>query len=1307
MNLRILAFVSAVLIGVLTSMALAVDAGGPKRLFYASFNNWDTVADEAGGNPKSDFNASLLLRQPQGAFSRAGIRIEPGESLAYDLPGNIDTRRGTISFWVKPFMWGPNHLSKRIVFFRVDMDDIQGWFSIARMEDSMLKWSMWGRDVMGGNPNAGQQAVARVPDWSQSPEWHRIDAVWDSIDRKEMAIYLDGKLENRVVLEHPIPLSTAGRIRLIPLSDWEGAPFNNTGETTLIDEVEIWDRPRPEADIVADYNRAKGLIPTDYSRPVLTVPPAAEAVTIDGHLQETAWTNASRIPLGLSVGPTGLAVETRATLAACYDARALYLAWSQRQEAPGAWHAAFAGGDGRVVQVRINVDGAVEVDGATQHAEVRSAVVREHELSVVEVAIPWDVLGVTPTAGNTHAAAFSVLNAKHASWNLMPTLTPDAKHFGTLVLGNSAAQLEDRSQWQLGVMDFTLRLPQLVAPVNATFEITNGGVVVVSERATITVGQGSWTLRQNLPEVPFGIAKIRVQQDGSNTPLFAYDLPIAVQPPMQIEYIPLVRENRFLFQIGLKGLPASWQSVLGAGKAELHAALRVPGTKTPATTSMRLTGDYQEVSLPVDPAWPAGTYTLALRLTNVETKQSLEYSKQITKPSTPWLGSNIGLDDAVVPNPWTPVQVNGDTVACWGREYRLSGAFLSSMKNQGKEMLAAPVRMTLTSGTNQSFLGIGPVTWQATQPAKAQFTGSSKVNGLAIDYSGTVEFDGLLLSTLTITPPAGGVQVDSLVLEIPLKSELVQLMRNPKMFVERGNPSTLVKQWDGKSIYTSPFKPYLWVGNLDVGFDWLCESDVNWNYAEGAQPCKILPQGEVATLRFEIVSQPAMVTKPLKYTFGFQATPVKPHRADWRRLRMTAGALSGGRGDTPYANATTVGYDYSFEYISWFVPQEWPRDTMQEIAPGFGNLDVKLRMFRKHGIKGLPYTSGILIADNNPVWDFFVGAWQNKQGPISRGNTGGGYKTRRDGKSFSLTGADPGSWSPFLAYMAHQLLGDPQFAPDLAGIYVDNTTPYPQNNPYNGSGYRDDAFGRSGYSVPILGLRDLGMRLLRVIREQKGPEGILILHAHNDLIVPVHGLADYFFPGEQYGYLIADKPYFYMEDLPLEVLRAETNQYAYGVPQLLLHMLPSAMPGPVVDHVYPVTRERGPTDSLIAVCALHDIPFALFSLNPDGLKEYFSIVDAEGMADAEFLPYWRESGLTTEDARAKISGYQTKNGVLAVIVNFSAEDREIAVDVRPPYFGWTNAAAVDLRRKSNVPVRDGRLVVQVKGRNYTIIRLTP
>jgi len=50
-----------------------------------------------------------------------------------------------------------------------------------------------------------------------------------------------------------------------------------------------------------------------------------------------------------------------------------------------------------------------------------------------------------------------------------------------------------------------------------------------------------------------------------------------------------------------------------------------------------------------------------------------------------------------VPPPWTPLEVEGDTVRCWGREYRLGdGGGIGAIQSRGETLLTRPLGLKLT-----------------------------------------------------------------------------------------------------------------------------------------------------------------------------------------------------------------------------------------------------------------------------------------------------------------------------------------------------------------------------------------------------------------------------------------------------------------------------------------------------------------------------------------------------------------------------------------------------------------------------------
>ena len=71
-----------------------------------------------------------------------------------------------------------------------------------------------------------------------------------------------------------------------------------------------------------------------------------------------------------------------------------------------------------------------------------------------------------------------------------------------------------------------------------------------------------------------------------------------------------------------------------------------------------------------------------------------------------------------------------------------------------------------------------------------------------------------------------------------------------------------------------PFRCAVWLGDEDVGLCWFCESDEAFSPADPARTIEVLPGTDATILRIRLAeTAPAL---PSTWTFGLQATPVKP-----------------------------------------------------------------------------------------------------------------------------------------------------------------------------------------------------------------------------------------------------------------------------------------------------------------------------------------------------------------------------------------------------------------------------------------------
>lgn len=268
-----------------------------------------------------------------------------------------------------------------------------------------------------------------------------------------------------------------------------------------------------------------------------------------------------------------------------------------------------------------------------------------------------------------------------------------------------------------------------------------------------------------------------------------------------------------------------------------------------------------------------------------------------------WLGSRAGISDAVLP-PWTPVEASGGEVSVYGRTYCFQALPVpASVVARKAELLAGPVTLRATlSAIEVAWQGTAPQIAEAT-PAVVRLSTQAKCGQLRCDGAVTVEFDGMIRSHISLLPVGGTATIDRLVLEIPIVAAHAKYLYHwPGKWGSAMNAGALPKEG-----YQGPFKPVFWLGDEWRGLQWFCESDRNFFNAKSDEVIEIRPQADVVLFRVNLITQPQSVRQPLEYTFGFQATPVKPMEPDaWDYRICHLGRY--GLEDDPFVPNTSLSY---------------------------------------------------------------------------------------------------------------------------------------------------------------------------------------------------------------------------------------------------------------------------------------------------------------------------------------------------------------------------------------------------------------
>lgn len=272
-----------------------------------------------------------------------------------------------------------------------------------------------------------------------------------------------------------------------------------------------------------------------------------------------------------------------------------------------------------------------------------------------------------------------------------------------------------------------------------------------------------------------------------------------------------------------------------------------------------------------------------------------------------------------VPQPFLPLRCDSSggchTVHILERDYTFGpNGLITSIRSQGHELLAAPMRIVAREEGQ-------PSRWDTDYPnnesesfiqhrSDQQITlcGAMQSERFIVDVCSTVDFDGsididlkLMTRGQTVAQCFGIADLapkkyllDQLWLEVPLRGECVpcyHMYPNGEMYLADGTVReenrTSTSGRIPEQTCSLPFKPLLWLGDEERGLGWFAESDRNWQPDSPEKALELVRQGDTLLLRVHLLDGQPTSWKgdaadgmnaffPLGFSFGFQATPVKP-----------------------------------------------------------------------------------------------------------------------------------------------------------------------------------------------------------------------------------------------------------------------------------------------------------------------------------------------------------------------------------------------------------------------------------------------
>lgn len=661
-------------------------------------------------------------------------------------------------------------------------------------------------------------------------------------------------------------------------------------------------------------------------------------------------------------------------------------------------------------------------------------------------------------------------------------------------------------------------------------------------------------------------------------------------------------------------------------------------------------------------------------------------SGTVEKKDLHWLGNTIGKDRVVIA-PFTPLQVGGRRVGCWGREYTLAGSGLPErIVSQGEDVLAAPLRLVLEDATGVHADIPGTLTFAETAPDRVSFGGETRLGDLAVTVAGTLDYDGGLLYSLTLTP-SRALDVTRLSLEVPLRdltyfhssgnsmTPTLYMMQKPEG--DWADPK--VETWTGKSPYRNRyptsywfpsgegliwsslgitshnmvgnFLPYLLFGNRHNGLCWYANSDRGWTHDETVPCTTITREKGVSVVRLHVIAKPTALSEPRSLVFGLMATPTRP--------RVVGGNLAFKVGDLGFGNPF-VRQNMGIECRDVFLARE------------------KYTAVKAAGEAAYLYMAGETLSVGDPVVRHLAHEWGNV--PLQY------YALAQEAMVWKGSGSDALNYTGLHVAMSpsrvdYSVLRVAEWIEKtgLTGLYLDNSFPYASTNVQHADGAYRREDGRVQGVYRTFETRDLIRRCAVAAYRQHSLEPTVLVHMTSAMNPGVFSFAGLYMDGE---HDLSEAQFDYMDYYPLVSVEAFAAGAWGGNPGWLTKI-----------HDPALLAGTKATRTCMALLKLFDLWICAQNNNPAVSNTFRSIEETFGIAapDCTFMGYWEEA------ARAfwplppglKASHYRRPGrGALVYVSNFLPTRVEVPVRIDWAALASERGAMVDAETGQEIPAQD-------------------
>lgn len=572
---------------------------------------------------------------------------------------------------------------------------------------------------------------------------------------------------------------------------------------------------------------------------------------------------------------------------------------------------------------------------------------------------------------------------------------------------------------------------------------------------------------------------------------------------------------------------------------------------------------------------------------------------------------------------------------------------------EGESILNSPVKLCAFFSGKEGIIKDVTYKIMSSSDEKVSVIVSAVAENIVINELITLECDGFLKTDIKILPfweySENGDNIprlDKMYLSVNVKKEAGSLFHYWPNDIQSILPAPDVMNSNAAQNGCYPFKPYVWTGNREKGLG-LFFGDTFENF-------ELLDNNECVAVKTDISSTKIQLNmldfmpeewqgekdrwvktlKPKFYTVGFQVTPVKkmPKEREllYKRFHIGCSDLTSDFYDDDKLKKIA---EYGTKCI--ILHEDWT--VIQNYGLAYDEEKLKEQIGKAHGLgmKVLLYF-GYEYSSYAPDFTDKCNEYLIK---TSDGKFTGGWQRKPWQRAFMVCYRG-GYGNVFINRVINAM---ENYGAD--GIYTDSTyVPWECANFAHGCGYRDKK-GEIHTTYNVMAVREFVKILYKEVHKRGG---IIDTHQSSCCVMPTLSFADSYFDGEniQESYRKSGLDFLSLDSFCTEYMGENLglvpNFIAYTCKELSFERA-SALTLLHNVHTRPFTNTKGKKWDL------------------DKASEIWKIYDEFQLDSREFIPYYKNGELKTEDEKIFVSVYRGSENDVAVISNFNGEDKNVLI----------------------------------------------